>query len=93
MFTTSYRSDRRKHPKQANYRLLTNEECRNLSGHAHLLDMVGKITEVKITSVKTWKRQPDKIEIHCKWGLYDYFTVSLNEFIQNETFVKILDEG
>lgn len=26
----------------------------------------------KVTSVKTWKRQPDRVEVHIKHGLYDF---------------------
>lgn len=30
----------------------------------------------KITSIKTWKRNPNRFEIHCKNGLYNYFFLS-----------------
>lgn len=70
-FVARLRSDRRKHPEMRNYRYLTFEECKNLSSHCLVCDDHGTIAEVKITSQKAWKTRP-QIEIHWKYGLYDY---------------------
>ena len=83
------RSDKRKTAKLYNYRVLSNDECKALSGHCHLLDNNGNIAQVKITSVKTWKRQPDRIEVNCKYGLYEYFTIRLSESVQNSELIEI----
>jgi len=83
---TSLRSDKRKNPEVKEYRYLSNEECRNLRGHAQILDRNGKVANVKITSVKTWKTRSD-IEVKCQFGLYEYFTVRLSDQTQNSELV------
>lgn len=39
----------------------------------------GSPMRAKVTSVKTWKRSPEKIEIGLKRGLYDYAKFTENE--------------
>lgn len=87
MITTSLRSDKRKNPEQKNYEILTNDECKNLKGHALILDRNNKIAQVKITSVKTWKTRPN-IEVHCQFGLYEFFTIRLSPDNLNTELVK-----
>lgn len=43
----------------------------NIPSHCQALDIYGKVVNVHITSIKTWKRNPNK-EIHWKYGLYEY---------------------
>lgn len=90
MSTAYLRSDRTKHPKPYNYRELTFDELKNLSGHVHLLDQAGRIAEVKITSVKSWKRRPFDLEINCKYGLYDYFTIYVRDSQPDMTLIEVL---
>jgi hypothetical protein len=71
-FEAKLRSDKRKSPEMKQYRRLTFQECKNLSGHSLYLDRFGQIATVKITTIKTWKTRPE-IEIHCKFGMYEYF--------------------
>ena len=35
----------------------------------------------RVTSVKTWKTRPDKVEVHCVYGLKDFFILSLPEHL------------
>lgn len=72
-FKSTLRSDKRAKPEWREYRHLTFDECRKLSNHALYIDRQGKIASVKITTIKTWKTRPE-IEVHCKFGLYEYFT-------------------
>jgi hypothetical protein len=90
--TASYRSDRHVHPQAVNYRILTNEECRHLahSAHCHILDRAGRIAQVKITSVETWKRKPDVI-VHCQYGLYEYFTVRISPDRPNSELIALVE--
>ncbi len=67
-------SDKRKNPAMVNFRTLTIEEVKSAS-HVWLLDRNGKAVQVKVTSVKTWKRRSD-VEVHCKYGLYEYFVIT-----------------
>ena len=88
---TVMRSDRRKNPEQVEYEYLTFDECKALTNHCHILDREGKIAQVKITSVKTWKTRPDEIEVHCKFGLYEYFTVKIiRDIANNAELVRIV---
>jgi hypothetical protein len=33
----------------------------------------------RITSIKTWKRSPEKIEVHYKRGMYEYGIIRAHE--------------
>lgn len=65
------RYDRTKNPETKEYRFLTLEECKALSGHASVLDRNNRVARVKITSVKTWKTRPD-VQIGWKFGMYEF---------------------
>lgn len=91
MNTTTLRSDKRAKPELVNYEILTFEECKALTGHSKILDRHGKLANVKITSVKSWKRRPSEIEVRCQFGLYEYFTIRIDrENNPNTELVKIL---
>jgi len=36
----------------------------------------GTPMRAKVTSVKTWKREPEAVEVHVKHGMYDYAVFS-----------------
>ena len=43
-------------------------------GHIQVLDRYGHWRTVKVNGkVRTWKRDPGRIEVPCKYGLYEYF--------------------
>lgn len=71
MFTASLRSDRHVNPEVKSYRFLTLEECKSLHGHSLVIDRNGKIANVAITSIKTWKTRQD-VQIGWKFGLYEF---------------------
>lgn len=90
---STMRSDRRVNPKQVEYRLLTFEECKKLTGHCYILDQNRRIAKVLITSVRTWKTRPDEIEIRCKYGLYEYFTVKIiKDICDNDELIELVTE-
>jgi hypothetical protein len=35
------------------------------------------LSRVRVTSVKTWKRSPERVQVNVKYGMYTFF--SLNE--------------
>jgi len=72
-FEAVSRYDRHANPEKKCYRFLTLNECKALDSgnHAQILDQFGRVAEVKITSVKTWKTRPD-VQIGWKFGLYEY---------------------
>ena len=74
--------DRSKNPEVKRYRSITLEEAKNLSyGHANILDRHGKVRNIKINGkVRTWKRDPNRIEIPCKYGLYECFTLTSRDY-------------
>lgn len=41
----------------------------------------------KVTSVKRWKREPDRIEVRLKYGLYQYYRI-LNADLVNFSTTK-----
>jgi hypothetical protein len=83
------RSDKRKNPELANFRRITFEEAKNLCQNRRypIIDKNGNWAEVKITSVKTWKRDPERLEVHCQYGLYEYFTLNENNY--NEILISL----
>lgn len=46
----------------------------------------GTLLRYRVTSVKTWKRSPERIEIKAKRGLYGYVTL-------NEETIKFVCKG
>ncbi len=52
--------------------------------HAWKTNHDGTPMRARVTSVKTWKRSPGRIEVRVKHGLYDYATFDeheLNELV------------
>lgn len=92
MYQVIARSDRKKNPTMINVENLTWDELKSLSSgrSIHILDQFGKLATVKITSIKTRKRRPYDIEIHVKYGLYEYFVIQVNDKESDMTIVKII---
>jgi hypothetical protein len=78
--------DRKLQPRE--WTGLTYEECKALSGHVRYFSThTCRVHTVKITSVKTWKRDP-AIQVHWKYGLYDYGYEMVYPDKPQEIFVK-----
>ena len=45
----------------------------------------GSPMRAKVTSIKTWKRSPERVEVRVKRGLYEYATFTENELDQLTT--------
>lgn len=86
VFTAKMRSDKRKNQELKSWRYMTYEELKARPYHVNILDRHGDVAEVHITTIKTWKTRP-QIEIHCKFGLYEYFTVTVYPDRQQQEFV------
>ena len=87
MFQAKFRSDKRKVPTLHNWEYLTADECKKLSGYCCIVDWKGDVARVKITKVKTWKTRSD-IEVHWKFGLYEYGITLITDSRPNTEFVK-----
>ncbi len=90
------RGDRRVKPEQITYRLLSFDECKTLRGNSRtpILDLQGKIATVLITSVKTWKTRADEIEVHYKFGLYEYGTLRIvRDVADNDVLIAIVESA
>jgi hypothetical protein len=67
--------DRRKVPVVVKVRDVTREEALALTGHAEFIANDGTLRNVKVNGkVRTWKREPDRIEVPCKYGMYECAT-------------------
>jgi hypothetical protein len=62
---------------------MTLTEAKNLKSGGYIHHVTKKNADrtpmrARVTSIKTWKRSPERIEIHYKHGMYDfgYFTES-----------------
>lgn len=84
-FKAVSRYDRKKVKEQRTYRSITLEEAKNLKygDHIKVLDRHGAVADAKVNGqVKRWKREPDRISIPCKYGLYEYFTLTNSDYEQ-----------
>lgn len=70
--------------KEKEYQFLTLDEIKALTGHALIVGNKGDILRVKINGkVKTWKRDVNRFEVPCKYGLYEHVTIdTLNKFVK-----------
>ena len=51
-------------------------KARDYIHHVSKQNADGTPMRARITSIKTWKRSPERIEVRCKHGMYDYATFS-----------------
>lgn len=59
------------------YRALTPTEAKLLQYGQRIpfRDKQGQVREIKVNGApKTWKRSPDRVEVPCKYGMYEYAT-------------------
>lgn len=70
-------SDKRKQPELTEYRPMTLEEAKQLTygDHPSVILNSGRVGVVKVNgAVRRWKREPDRIEVPAKYGIYEYTT-------------------
>jgi len=88
---TTLRSDKRKKPDQHSYRFLTYDEVKAQGyGLTKVVDRDGKIADVRITSIKTWKRKAT-LRVSWKFGMYEYGYEDVEPDQQQQFFIKVLD--
>lgn len=87
-----YSQERYNIPKVGTYRSITLEEAKSLRyGQRHLfIDIKGNVRELKINGApKTWKRDKSRIEIPCKYGMYEYYTFGKSDY---DRLVVLVDD-
>lgn len=48
----------------------------NAHSHIQVTDLNGNYRTVKVNGmVRTWKRDANRVEVPCKYGMYEYFTL------------------
>ena len=78
------RGDRKKVPTVRRYRTMTEEEIRALHVGARVLtcDHNGQVAYVRVNGKpRTWKRQPGRLEIPFKYGMYECRAWTLPEML------------
>ena len=76
-----YKINRGKRPTKK-YRTMTREEILHLAAGETVpfLANDGTCRNVKINGkVRTWKKDPNRVEVPVKYGMYEYHTFSLGE--------------
>ena len=71
--------DRRKNPIERGYRYMTVQEAQQLrsGGHVQFEGKDGRIRNLKVNGrPKTWKREPGRVEVPMKYGMYECDRVS-----------------
>ena len=66
---------------------MTLQDAKNLKAgdyihHVTKKNADGTPMRAKVTSIKTWKRSPERVEVRCKHGLYDYAIFTERELDQ-----------
>lgn len=75
-------SDKRKNPALIEYRAMTREEVLALryGDHPEVLLNNGRVGVAKVNgAVRTWKRNPSRIEVPVKYGMYEFATLDLEQ--------------
>ena len=76
--------DRKKKPEKGLFRSITFEEAKGLyyGQTVKMIDHLGNAwRNVKINGkVQTWKRDPNRISIPCKYGMYETFRLNQSDF-------------
>jgi hypothetical protein len=81
-FEVILQSDRKKTPTKVTVRRATREEVMALSNRSHVPVLLnnGRLGECKINgAIRIWKRDPDRVEIPVKYGMYEFATFSLDD--------------
>lgn len=67
---------RAKNPETSEYRPMTLAEGKALTGgHLQFTKDGGTVRKAKINGKpKTWKTDPNRLEVPCKYGMYEYAT-------------------
>lgn len=81
----AWQGDRHKSPKLHEFRRMTRDEVLALAAgsHAILHGFGGRACRVKINGqVKTWKREPDRVEVPIKYGMYEHARLDLYEAME-----------
>ena len=62
----------------------------NSRSHIAVRDRNGNWRRVKVNgAVRTWKRDPQRIEVPCKYGMYEYFTLTTRDI--NDVLIPVKD--
>ena len=82
MFTIFAQDDRKVKPTPIAVRGMTRTDVMALSYGAHPAIILnnGRLGAVKVNgALRTWKREPNRVEIPVKYGMYECATLSLDE--------------
>jgi len=69
--------------------LLKNIKKGDVLYHVSAKNADGTPQRFKVTSIKTWKRRPEKMLIGLKRGLYEYWKVSEQEIIDKFIYPEV----
>ena len=84
--------DRSKNATFGNFRELAFSEI-SAGSHVKAVDLSGIAwRNVKITSIKTWKRRPTDCEVHWKYGLYEYGITEYREGFVSSGPVLVIEQ-
>lgn len=80
--------------RQFRYRAMTVQEAKSVVNHAYVLSHIGEIRRVKINgSPKTWKRDPNRVEVPCKYGMYEFFRDTSDNGKTMNQLIVLLDSA
>jgi hypothetical protein len=91
------RYDRSKHPRMIRVRPMNFNEAKALDGgHVQFIGRQGDLRRAKVNGrVRLWKRDPMRIEVPIKYGMYEYTTFFLrtDSKIGNDVAYLVVEES
>jgi hypothetical protein len=90
VFTATDGYDRNKSKRQLQVRRMTLDEVKRLQAgrRYHFIANDGTVKELTINgSVKTWKRDANRVEVPVKYGMYEYGHFDATEALQRFVIV------
>jgi hypothetical protein len=84
-FEVFRQSDKKKKPTPVVVRSMTRDEIMALGYNSHPAVILnnGRLGSCKVNgAIRTWKREPDRIEVPIKYGIYEFATFGLSEALR-----------
>ena len=87
---TQNKSDKVQERDVKEVRYMTRDEARNIPRNPVLvLSDSGRYANAKVTSIKTWKRDPLRVKVNLQYGMYEYFS---EEFTKDKNETRLIVE-
>ena len=84
-------------PEMGNFEVLTVQQVREMAGifqpsHLWFVSIRGDARQCKVNgAIRTWKRDPNRVEVPMKYGFYEYGTFTTADIEAGRLLVRLGD--